>query len=71
LVFGVASIFYVLGIAALTIVFYRLVLQDWIGAVLPDPVASALAWVAGLSVIVLAGFALAGEIFAAGGRDTV
>ena len=36
LVFGVASIFYVLAIAALTILFFRLVLEDWIGAVLPE-----------------------------------
>jgi CRP-like cAMP-binding protein len=69
LVFGTASMFYVLAIAALTIVFYRLVLQDWIGAILPDPYASALAWVAGLSVVLLAGFALAGEIFSAPGRN--
>ena len=69
LVFGIASIGYVLAIAALTILFFRLVLQDWISAVLPDPFASALAWVAGLSVVLLAGFALAGEVFSARGRE--
>jgi hypothetical protein len=65
LVFGIASVLYIVALAVVTILFYRLILQDMIAAVLPQPWPAALAWVAGLGVTLLAGAALASDLFSA------
>ncbi len=62
LLYGIAAVLYVLVAAVAMVVLYRLVLQGWIGTVLPASVAAALAWVFALLVSVLAAGGLIADL---------
>lgn len=48
--------------AALTVVLYRLIVQDWLSSILSDAVAAGLAWALAAAVVVLAVAGMLGEL---------
>jgi putative peptide zinc metalloprotease protein len=66
LFYGLASVLYIAFSAALTVVLYRLIVQDWLSGILPDPVAAGLAWALAAAVVVLVVAGMLGEL--RGGR---
>jgi len=62
LLYGVGSVLYVLVMGIVTLVVYQLVVQRWIGHMLPSGVAAALAWVLAATVVTLSLAALTGEL---------
>lgn len=54
LLYGLASVLYIVLMAALTVILYRLVVQGWLESVLSGQVAAALAWVLAAAVVILA-----------------
>jgi len=65
LLYGIAALLYVALMAVLTVVFYRLILQDWMTRVLPEVVTSGIAWALAAVVVVLATASVIGELRAA------
>jgi Zn-dependent protease len=63
LLYGIGSALYVIGLAAVMIVLYRLTLQGIIGSLLPTGTAAALAWVFALTVSLLALTGLIAELW--------
>ena len=53
LLYGLAAVLYIVLMAALTVILYRLVVQGWLESVLSGPVAAALAWALAALVVVL------------------
>ena len=62
LAYGVGSLLYILLMGVLTVIFYRLVLQDWMARLIPATIAEALAWVLAAVVIGLSVANVAGEL---------
>ena len=62
LLYGLGSVLYIALSAVLTVVLYRLIVQGWLAGILPDAVASGLAWVLAAAVGILAGFGVLGEM---------
>ncbi|MBA2625017.1 MAG: hypothetical protein H0U89_05380 [Acidimicrobiia bacterium] len=62
LLYGLASVLFVVFSAALTVVLYRLIVQDWLSSILSDAVAAGLAWALAAAVVVLAVFGMLGEL---------
>lgn len=54
LLYGLASVLYIVFMAALTVILYRVVVQGWLESVVSSPVAAALAWALAALVVVLA-----------------
>jgi putative peptide zinc metalloprotease protein len=54
LLYGLASVLYIAFSAALTVVLYRLIVQDWLSGLLTNAVAAGLAWALAAAVVVLA-----------------
>lgn len=48
--------------AVLTVVLYRLIVQDWLSGVLSDAVAAGLAWALAAAAVVLAAAGMLGEL---------
>jgi hypothetical protein len=61
LLYGLASVLFVVFSAALTVVLYRLILQDWLSSILSDAVTAGLAWALAAAVVVLAVAGMLGE----------
>ena len=62
LLYGLASVLFVVFSAALTVVLYRLIVQDWLSNILSDAVAAGLAWVLAAAVVVLVVAGMLGEL---------
>lgn len=62
LLYGLASVLFVAFSAALTVVLYRLIVQDWLSSILSDAVAAGLAWALAAAVVVLAVAGMLGEL---------
>jgi len=62
LLYGLASVLFIAFSAALTVVLYRLILQDWLSGLLNGTVAAGLAWALAAAVVVLAVAGVAGEL---------
>jgi putative peptide zinc metalloprotease protein len=62
LLYGLGSVLYIAVEAALTVILYRLILQDWLSGILTDAVAAGLAWVLAAAVVLLAAAGVAGEL---------
>jgi putative peptide zinc metalloprotease protein len=62
LLYGLASVLYIAVEAALMVVLYRLILQDWLSGLLTGAVAAGLAWVLAAAVVVLAVASMLGEL---------
>ena len=62
LLYGLASVLFVVFSAALMIVLYRLIVQDWLSGLLTDKVAAGLAWALVAAVVALAVFGMLGEL---------
>ena len=62
LLYGLASVLFVVFSAALTVVLYRLIVQDWLSNILSDAVAAGLAWTLAAAVVVLAVTGMLGEL---------
>ena len=62
LVYRLASVLFVVFSAALTVVLYRLIVQDWLSGILSDAVAAGLAWALAAAVVVLAVAGMLGEL---------
>ena len=60
--YGLASVLFVAFSAALTVVLYRLIVQDWLSSILSDAVAAGLAWALAAAVVVLAVAGMLGEL---------
>lgn len=63
LLYGIGSALYVIGLAAVTIVLYRLTLQSLIEGLLPTSTAAGLAWVFALTVSLLALLGLIADLW--------
>jgi CRP-like cAMP-binding protein/Zn-dependent protease len=62
LVYGIAALAYILLMGVLTLVSYRLFLQDYIARLMPPALAASLAWMLGLTVVVLSLAGVVGEL---------
>jgi hypothetical protein len=62
LLYGLASVLFVVFSAALMVVLYRLIVQDWLSSILSDAVAAGLAWALAAAVVVLAVAGMLGEL---------
>jgi len=62
LVYGTASLIYIFITGVLVIVFYRLLVQDWMARIVPPSVAAALAWILGAGVMLLCILKVVGEL---------
>jgi CRP-like cAMP-binding protein len=62
LAYGVGSLLYIALMAALTVVFYRLVVRRLVESVLPSEAATTLAWVAAVTVVLLAASAAIADL---------
>jgi putative peptide zinc metalloprotease protein len=62
LLYGLGSVLYIAFSAVLTVVLYRLIVQDWLSNILGDAVAAALAWTLAAAVVVLAVIGMLGEL---------
>ncbi len=62
LLYGLGSLLYIALMGVLTVVLYRLIVQDWLAGILPGAVASGMAWVLAAAVVVLASFGVLGEL---------
>jgi putative peptide zinc metalloprotease protein len=62
LLYGLASVLFIAFSAALTVVLYRLILQDWLSGLLNGTVAAGVAWALAAAVVVLAVAGVAGEL---------
>jgi putative peptide zinc metalloprotease protein len=62
LVYGLASLVYIVLLAVLTVISYRILLQDWIARILPVPIAFGLAWAFAAAVIALYALGIAAEL---------
>jgi putative peptide zinc metalloprotease protein len=62
LLYGLGSVLYIAVEVALTVVLYRLILQDWLSGLLTDAVAAGLAWALAAAVVVLAVAGMLGEL---------
>jgi CRP-like cAMP-binding protein/Zn-dependent protease len=54
LLYGLGAVLYIVLMAALTVILYRVVVQGWLESVLPGHAAAALAWALAAAVVVLA-----------------
>jgi putative peptide zinc metalloprotease protein len=68
LIYGASSVLYVLLMGIITLVAYRLLVQDWMARVMSPSVAAALAWLLGASVVLLSVLCVTGEIRGARNR---
>jgi hypothetical protein len=59
-------VLYIALMGGLTVVLYRLIVQDWLAGILPEAVAAGLAWVLAGVVVILASAGVLGEL--RGGR---
>jgi putative peptide zinc metalloprotease protein len=66
LLYGLGAVLYIVLMAALTVILYRVVVQGWLESVLSGPAAAALAWVLAAAVVVLAIAGMVAEL--RGGR---
>ena len=62
LLYGLSSVLYIAVEIVLTLVLYRLILQDWLSGLLTASVAAALVWVLAAGVVVLAVVGMLGEL---------
>jgi len=62
LLYGLSSVLFIAFSAMLTVVLYRLIVQDWLSGLLTDTVASGVAWALAAAVVVLAVTGVAGEL---------
>ncbi len=62
LLYGLGSLLYIALMGVLTVVLYRLIVQDWLAGILPDAVASGMAWVLAAVVVVLVSAGVLGEL---------
>jgi hypothetical protein len=62
LLYGLSSVLYVAFSAALVVALYRLTVQGWLSGILPEAVASGLAWALAATVVGLAIAGMLGEI---------
>jgi len=62
LLYGMGSLLYVSLMAGLTLIFYRLFLQDWLGRFLPGPIAVYLTWFLAMIVVILSTVGVIGEL---------
>ena len=62
LLYGLASVLFVAFSATLTVVLYRLIVQDWLSGVLSTAVAAGLAWALAAAVVILAVAGMLGEL---------
>ena len=62
LLYGLASVLFVAFSAALMVVLYRLIMQDWLSGIVTDTVAAGLAWALAAAVVVLAVFGMLAEL---------
>jgi hypothetical protein len=62
LVFGIASLAYILLMGALTLVCCRLFLQGTMARMMPSALAAGLAWALGVGVVALSLLSVAGEL---------
>ena len=62
LAYGIASLLYIAVMAALTVAFYRLVLQRFVESVLPHTAAVALAWAIAFAAVLLTASAAIGDL---------
>lgn len=62
LLYGLGSVLYIVVEATLTVVLYRLILQDWLAGLLTEAVAVGFAWVLAAAVVVLAVAGMLGEL---------
>jgi putative peptide zinc metalloprotease protein len=66
--YGLASLLYIAAMAAITVVFYRLVLQRFVESALPHTAAVALAWAVAFATVLLTASAAIGDLRRAGER---
>ena len=62
LLYGLSSVLYVAFSAVLVVVLYRLTVQDWLAEILPEAVASGLAWALAATVVALAVAGVMGKL---------
>ncbi len=62
LLYGLGSLLYIALMGVLTVVLYRLIVQDWLAGILSGAVASGMAWVLAAVVVVLASAGVLGEL---------
>jgi putative peptide zinc metalloprotease protein len=60
--YGLASVLYIVLSAVLVVVLYRLIVQGWLAQLVPEAVAAGLAWVLAALVVVLATVGVLGEL---------
>lgn len=60
--FGIGSILYVISMAAITLILYRLFLEKWLTQLIPAWSASGLAWVLAAAVVILSGMRIIGDL---------
>ncbi len=66
LLYGLGSVLYIASMGVVTLVLYRLIVQDWLANLLSEAVAAGLAWVLAAVVVILASAGVLGEL--RGGR---
>ena len=71
LVYGLGSLLFILLMGVLTVIFYRLLVQDWMARLIPATIAEALAWVLAAAVVGLSIANVAGELHHTPLRSTV
>ncbi|MDQ4076713.1 MAG: cyclic nucleotide-binding domain-containing protein [Chloroflexota bacterium] len=69
--YGSASLLYVVLIAILTVIAYRVLLQDWMARLLPAPLAIGLAWVLAVAAVILYAVVMISELRGLGGRAKI
>jgi hypothetical protein len=62
LLYGLGSVLYIAFSAVLTVVLYRLIVQEWLAGIVSDAVAAALAWALAAAVVILAALSVTGEL---------
>jgi putative peptide zinc metalloprotease protein len=62
LLYGLGSVLYIALMGVLTVILYRLIVQDWLAGILPEAVAAGMAWVLAGAVVILASAGVLGEL---------
>jgi putative peptide zinc metalloprotease protein len=62
LLYGVGSVLYIASMGVITVVLYRLIVEDWLAGILPGAVAASMAWVLAAAVVILASAGVLGEL---------